>query len=154
MSPAKEAAGHRRAAMLALFQFDAGRADEPESISAGLEGADIDDRDRTRGMTTAQAVWESCTLIDEAVGSESTQWPIHRQPAVDRAIMRLAAWELLHTNTPRAVVIDEAVRLAHAFGTEKSAGFINAVLDAMPLTEADGPESDEETATEQSWEQD
>jgi len=132
--PARE---HRRAAMLALFQLDAGRGDDPSLIDDGLAGVDLEETTRQRGLTTANAVWASRTLIDEAVASESTEWPIHRQPAVDRAILRLAAWELLNTDTPRSVVIDEAVRLAHEFGTAKSSGFINAVLDAMPMPDAD-----------------
>ena len=140
MSDQDPARDHRRAAMLALFLLDAGRGDDPESISDGLESAELEEEARISGRTTADAVWSSRALVDEAVASESTQWPIHRQPGVDRAILRLAAWELLNTDTPRSVVIDEAVRLAHEFGTEKSSGFINAVLDAMPLPDADAIE--------------
>jgi N utilization substance protein B len=51
--------------------------------------------------------------------------------AVDRNVLRLAAYELLHTDTPAAVVIDEAVELARRFGGERSPGFVNGVLDAL-----------------------
>ncbi len=137
MSRQGPASDVRRAAILALYQLDAGRGEDPGAITDGLQSAELPEDAIETGMVTADAVWSSRSLIDEAVASESTQWPMHRQPAVDRAILRLAAWELLHSDTPRGVVIDEAVRLAHEFGTEKSAGFVNAVLDAMPLADVE-----------------
>ncbi|MCH2138659.1 MAG: transcription antitermination factor NusB [Phycisphaerales bacterium] len=137
MSRQGPASDVRRAAILALYQLDAGRGEDPGAITDGLQSAELSDDAIETGMVTADAVWSSRSLIDEAVASESTQWPMHRQPAVDRAILRLAAWELLHSDTPRGVVIDEAVRLAHEFGTEKSAGFVNAVLDTMPLADVE-----------------
>ena len=51
--------------------------------------------------------------------------------AVDRNVLRLAAYELAHTETPTAVVIDEAVELARRFGGDRSPGFVNGVLDAL-----------------------
>ena len=51
--------------------------------------------------------------------------------AVDRNLLRLAVYELLHTDTPAQVVINEAVELAHDFGGERSPAFINGVLDAV-----------------------
>ena len=49
----------------------------------------------------------------------------------DRNILRLAAWELLHSDVPFRVVLDEAVELAKTFSTAKSGAFVNGVLDAM-----------------------
>ncbi|WP_084073109.1 transcription antitermination factor NusB [Demequina sp. NBRC 110052] len=64
-------------------------------------------------------------LLQEA----SEEWPLHRMPAVDRAILRLATWEVLFsTEVPTAVAIDEAVDLAGELSTDDSPRFINGVL--------------------------
>ena len=64
-------------------------------------------------------------LLQEA----SEEWPLHRMPAVDRAILRLATWEVLFsTEVPTAVAIDEAVDLAGELSTDDSPKFINGVL--------------------------
>jgi N utilization substance protein B len=51
--------------------------------------------------------------------------------AVDRNVLRLATFELLHTDAPASVVIDEAIELARDFGSERSPAFVNGVLDAI-----------------------
>ena len=50
---------------------------------------------------------------------------------VDRNILRLAAFEMLHAQTPPPVVIDEALELARRFSSDESVGFVNGVLDAL-----------------------
>jgi transcription antitermination protein NusB len=59
------------------------------------------------------------------------QWPVRRQPAVDRSLLRMSIWELTNADTPPKVVIDEAIELAKQFSTEQSPSFINGVLDAV-----------------------
>ena len=69
--------------------------------------------------------------IDGEIGELSRGWTLERMAAVDRAILRLGVWELRHrTDTPIAVVIDEAVELAKRFSTEDSGRFVNGVLAA------------------------
>jgi transcription antitermination protein NusB len=58
-------------------------------------------------------------------------WRVDRMPAVDRTILRLALYELRHTSTPLAVVIDEAVELAKRYSTERSGSFVNGVLGKL-----------------------
>jgi N utilization substance protein B len=69
--------------------------------------------------------------IDARIAAHARNWRLERMAAVDRNVLRLAAYELLHTATPRSVVIDEAVELAREFGSEPSPAFINGVLDAI-----------------------
>jgi N utilization substance protein B len=66
--------------------------------------------------------------IDEALEAASRGWRVERMPAVDRNVLRLAVYELLHTDTPVAVVIDEAVELAKQYSTARSGAFVNGVL--------------------------
>jgi len=69
--------------------------------------------------------------IDALISSHAEHWRIERMPAVDRNILRLAIFELRHTGTPPAVVIDEALELARRFSNEESVHFVNGVLDAV-----------------------
>ena len=56
---------------------------------------------------------------------------IERMPSVDRNILRLAVFEMMHSDTPPPVVIDEALELARRYSNEESAQFVNGVLDAV-----------------------
>jgi N utilization substance protein B len=67
--------------------------------------------------------------LDKIVSKFSRGWTVDRLPRVDRAILRLAVWELLGTDTPPAVVINEAVDLAKEYGNTESPGFVNGILD-------------------------
>ena len=69
--------------------------------------------------------------LDGRIAKYSENWRIERMPAVDRNILRLAAFELKEGKLPAAVVIDEAVTIAKRFSAEESVAFMNAVLDAI-----------------------
>jgi N utilization substance protein B len=69
--------------------------------------------------------------LDALLAAHATNWRISRMAAVDRNVLRLAAYELVHTETPTSIVIDEAVRLAQRFGADASPAFVNGVLDAL-----------------------
>ena len=70
--------------------------------------------------------------LDELIRRHARNWDLERMPALDRAILRLAAYELGHRpDVPRNVVINEAVELAKVFSTEESGRFVNGMLSAM-----------------------
>ena len=69
--------------------------------------------------------------IDARIVRHARNWRLERMAAVDRNVLRLATYELLFTQTPHSVVIDEAVELAREFGSEPSPSFTNGVLDAI-----------------------
>lgn len=69
--------------------------------------------------------------LDPLIARHATHWRLERMAAVDRNVLRLAAYETLYTDTPEAVVIDEAVNLARRFGGDASPAFVNGVLDAL-----------------------
>ncbi|EAR24425.1 transcription termination factor [marine actinobacterium PHSC20C1] len=67
--------------------------------------------------------------IDELIETYSQGWPLNRMPAVDRALLRIALWEILYNDeVPAGVAISEAVESAKVHSTEDSAGFINGLL--------------------------
>lgn len=89
------------------------------------EGRDYAD-EVARGVATDLA------HVDEAVRKASTNWRLERMARVDRNVLRLGAWELIHSlAVPRAVILDEAVELAKRFGSEESGAFVNGVLDRV-----------------------
>lgn len=70
--------------------------------------------------------------VDAALQSAALNWQLSRMPCVDRAVLRLGAFELLHLHdVPPRVSINEAVELAKKYSTEKSGSFVNGVLDKV-----------------------
>lgn len=70
--------------------------------------------------------------IDTRLSERSDHWRLGRMPAVDRNLLRLSLYEMLYeSETPHAVVIDEAVEIAKKFSTPSSGSFVNGVLDGI-----------------------
>lgn len=69
--------------------------------------------------------------LDGAVQEQSESWRIERMAKVDRNVLRLAAYELLFTDTPARVIINEAIEIARTFGAEGSPAFVNGILDKL-----------------------
>ena len=69
--------------------------------------------------------------IDRIIVEHLTGWTLERMPSVDRALLRMATFELLHCDVPVGVVISEAVELASEFSTDDSSRFVNGVLSAI-----------------------
>lgn len=76
--------------------------------------------------------------LDEMIVRQAEHWRIERMPVVDRNILRVALYEMLHEDdTPAAVVIDEALEIAKRFSTPKSSQFVNGILDAIRKRQAE-----------------
>ncbi|MEM7755621.1 MAG: transcription antitermination factor NusB [Planctomycetota bacterium] len=133
----------RRLALVALFQLDASKGVEPESVRTALDDAEAMDEDfqivveDDRPLSEAQLdkafglalkAWEAREPADNEMTELAPDWPTKRQPAIDRAILRLAHFEMTSGRTPPKVAVNEAVELAKAFSTEKSPAFINGLL--------------------------
>jgi N utilization substance protein B len=83
-----------------------------------------------------EGVAEHAARIDELIDAHASNWSIDRLPDVDRAILRMATFELLWADdVPDVVVIDEAVELAKALSTDDSPGYVNGVLGAILAAE-------------------
>jgi N utilization substance protein B len=79
-----------------------------------------------------EGVRDHADEIDERIGAHASGWPLDRMPAVDRAILRIGAWELGHNpDVPVGVAIDEAVEAAKELSTDDSPRFVNGVLSAI-----------------------
>ncbi len=121
----------RELAVQLLYIWDAnGELDAAMGEQAARDFSD-DASIAQRGAEMARAAWCGRDVADPWIERLAPQWPIRRQPAVDRSILRLAVWELTASDTPPKVAIDEAIELAKEYSTELSAAFVNGVLDAV-----------------------
>ncbi|MGB3481308.1 MAG: transcription antitermination factor NusB [Mycobacterium sp.] len=85
-------------------------------------------------VSVARGVTEHRAHLDDLISSHLQGWTLERLPAVDRAILRVAVWELLHADdVPEAVAVDEAVELAKELSTDDSPGFVNGILGQVML---------------------
>jgi N utilization substance protein B len=111
-----EASGVRADAVIALFW---------RSFEAEPEGREYSD-------AAVRGVEETLAAVDATITGASTHWRLERMARVDRNVLRLGTWELVHrSDVPRAVILDEAVELAKTFGTEESSAFVNGVLNRI-----------------------
>ncbi len=69
------------------------------------------------------------TELDELLKQTADNWSLERMAVIDRNILRLGAYEMLHGDTPEKVAINEAVELAKRFGAKQSPHFVNGILD-------------------------
>lgn len=82
-----------------------------------------------RGLV--EGVQSHCDQLDQLISEHTENWAITRIAATDRNVLRLGVYELIHTDTPGPVVLNEAVELSKRFGGKQSAGFVNGVLDRI-----------------------
>ena len=78
-----------------------------------------------------QGVFNQMPEIDAMITEHSENWSVERLPATDRAVLRLSVYELKYMDTPRKVVLNEAIELAKEYGTENSGRFVNGLLDKI-----------------------
>jgi N utilization substance protein B len=120
-----------------LFQMEASGGDVEEVVQSFWRsfGVDADPEGRGYAEEVVRGVGAEVTKLDELIASASAHWRVERMARVDRNVLRLGAWELAHReNVPRAVVLDEAVELAKAYGSDESSAFVNGVLNRVAET--------------------
>ena len=133
----------RRLAFLMLFEMDARGESDALAVRDALETPrGMSDKEAAKAFDLALAAYQERSKADAAMTALAPDWPVHRQAAVDRAILRLAHFEITTERTAGAVVINEAVELAKEFSTEKSPAFVNALLDKV-LKATEGGQSAE-----------
>jgi transcription antitermination protein NusB len=102
-----------------------------ESVAAGEGPGNPYTATLVRGVTAEQA------RIDELLTTYSKDWTLERMPAVDRNVLRLGVWELLHApDVPEHVAISEAMQLVRDLSTDDSPQFVNGILGAIQRDKA------------------
>lgn len=127
----------RKRAVDLLFEAEA-RGLTAEAVADGRAALAEDQPDVTPlnpyTVSVARGVTEHAAHIDDLISAHLQGWTLERLPAVDRAILRVAVWELLHAeDVPEPVAVDEAVELAKELSTDESPGFVNGVLGQVML---------------------
>ena len=122
----------RELALQMLFQWEVGKHPPAYVEQTFLQGRrlapDVDAFARNLFEGTVGEVAQ----LDGMIAEHATHWRTERMPAIDRNILRMALYEILHhPETPGAVVMNEAIELARRFSSEDSAEFVNGVLDGI-----------------------
>jgi len=117
--------------MQMLFQWDMSQQD-PEKLEAKFwRGAKAADTTRAFANQLFEGAARQIGTLDEIIGKHSENWRLERLAAIDRAVLRLAIYEMRETETPPKVVLNEAVELARKFSSDEAGRFVNGVLDAI-----------------------
>lgn len=133
----------RELALQILYLIDARQQDADDAVEIALAqpvladdetdalAQPLTDEQKQRAAHIAREAHAMRRRADDLASELAPTWPTSRQPAVDRAILRLAFYEMAVGVTPPKVAINEAIELAKRYSTERSPAFINGVLDKM-----------------------
>jgi len=124
----------REAALQLLYQREVGWAGSGGSGAASEAfwgGRRVPDSRRRFTTALVEGTTAHLDAIDTLLASSSHHWRLARMAVIDRLIMRMAIYELVYTETPKAVIIDEAIELAKTFSADEAAPFINGILDGV-----------------------
>jgi N utilization substance protein B len=123
---------HARMAVVSLlYAYDLGNGAIADHTDEILEEKKIRNKQKDFALTLFDGVMAHLEEIDTAIVKHLKEWDFDRLGSIERATLRLGAYETLYSDLDSAVVINEAIEVAKAFGTEQSPKFINGVLDAI-----------------------
>lgn len=119
-------------ALQILYQLDMQPDSDPESLSSFMRERLLFDEELIAfSASLVQGVQRNRTELDQQIGDLAEHWTIARMAPTDRNVLRIGAYELIYTQTPGRVVINEAVELARRFGAKQSGPFVNGLLDRV-----------------------
>lgn len=122
----------RELALQMLFQWDLGQHAPAEVVETFLKPRKLDTETEDFACSLFEGTVKETATLDTMVRTQAQHWRLERMAAVDRNILRLALYELLHVpENPPAVVLNEALELARRFSTADSVDFVNGVLEGV-----------------------
>jgi len=131
----------REYALQMLYQVDLTHATPQQTIQDFWTHHHAPHDIRDFATRLVQGTLEHLDEIDRLIATHANNWQISRMAVVDRNILRLGAYELLHVEeVPPKVCLNEAVELAKRFGDEESSKFVNGILDTIHKTHAHRPD--------------
>lgn len=119
----------RAVALQVLYQYDLNPDTDPARVERFLHDRLMDAELVAFGRSLVTGVMRNREELDELLRRTADNWSLERMVATDRNVLRLGAYEILYTQTPGRVAVNEAVELAKRFGTAHSAQFVNGILD-------------------------
>jgi N utilization substance protein B len=121
----------REFAMQMLFQWEMSPQEPAKLQSKFWRSAKAAENTREFANRLFEGAAKDVPALDELIRKHTQNWRFERLAAIDRAILRLAMYELREGETPPKVVLNEAVELANKFSSDESGPFVNGVLDAF-----------------------
>jgi N utilization substance protein B len=121
----------REFAMQMLFQWDMSPQDFAKLETKFWKSAKAADKTRAFANKLFEGAAKDVAALDEIIVKHCENWRFERLAAIDRAVLRLAIYEMRLADTPPKVVLNEAVDLAKKFSSEEAGGFVNGILDAF-----------------------
>ena len=123
---------HARMAVVSLlYAYDLGNKEIGEYSDEILEEKKIRNKQREFANGLFRGVMDNLEAVDIAIEKHLKDWDFERLGAIERATLRLAGYEIIFGELDDPVVINEAIEITKAFGSEQSPKFINGVLDAI-----------------------
>ena len=117
--------------MQMLFQWDMSQQDPAKLEAKFWRSAKASDPTREFANRLFEGAVKDSASLDELIVQQAANWRMERLAVIDRAILRLAIYELRTTDTPPKVILNEAVELAKKFSSEEAGSFVNGILDAV-----------------------
>lgn len=121
----------RMAVVSLLYAYDLGNQTISDFSDEILEEKKIRNKQRDFALDLFKGVTEHLDVIDDAIVKHLKDWDFDRLGSIERATLRLGGYEIMFGELDSAVIINEAIEVAKAFGSEQSPKFINGVLDAI-----------------------
>ncbi len=143
MSELKERTFLRSIALQSLYEHDLTDHDITDIIRNRFESIELTDDAKKFVIELITGVLNHKNEIDSLILKYAPDWPLDQIAAVDRNIIRIAAYEFaISGNTPDKVAINESIELAKTFGGESAPKFVNGVLGSIADNLTDGPNRD------------
>ena len=121
----------REVALQVLYQDDFRSEPDPGEDESFLHARLSNDELVGFARSLVNGVRRNRGEIDAELSQKADNWSLHRMAATDRNVLRLGAFEILYSDTPNRVAINEDIALAKRFGSAQSAQFVNGVLDRL-----------------------
>lgn len=122
----------REVALQLLFQQDHNRTVPRDEIQRFVQERLRDENLQQFCITLFDGVMQQRAQLDQHISNAAENWRVARMSTVDRNVLRLGGYELMHMpDSPARVVLDEAITLARRYGSADSPAFVNGVLDRL-----------------------
>ena len=120
----------REYAFMLLYELEIQKKFDEENLEIFLENNNIEDNNAKKYITKiVKGIKENEPKIEETISSKlKPEWKLDRISKINIALLKLAIYEIIYTDVPYKVAINEAIELAKTYGEENSANFINGVL--------------------------
>lgn len=135
----------REQALQAMYQVDLTGVTPKQALQALYPDSSVPEELDPFLTRLVYGTYEQLEQLDPMIQQHLIGWDLRRLSVIDRNILRLALFEMIHLDTPFSVVMDEAVELAKTFSTDDGRRFINGVLSAASrrLSKSPSPENDD-----------